>query len=253
MMEDKDRGVSPLDVPPAYVPLDQDTNPPVHIPKIAPRPKTMEHYGIVFRILPKINGKLDESDKAKWKAGLYVYTKDVPQLMREGFYWTASNVVLEEGFFGPNKVDRNLYQEGWTFGRHYFLSDLSKEPRWTAWLIVFARNFDQCLSSMRRFSLDKLSPDLVSESFALNAHQGLIYGYCFNEPELNFNCIYGNMPMNGWWPWPKGESELATQAPTSNDGGTGERGIVQRLEAPTILAQKFVNSLLEGVRKSTNG
>lgn len=240
-MRIKQQEASQIGEPPAYSPPDIEANPPARAPKVVPRPKSKEHYGIIFYLLPKINGKLDTAGKGSWRGGLYVDTKDVLRLMRQGFYWTMSNVVLEEGFVGPNEIDPFLGKDEGTFCRHYFLTDLSEEPQWTAWLILSPRESEADLFALLKVKLESLSPDLITEVFANNPHGGLIYYYAFNEPEANFNCVYGNMPMDGWWPWPKRGSERAPQADTSDNGG---RGIAQDSKPSTGFIRKSINSLV---------
>ena len=31
----------------------------------------------------------------------------------------------------------------------------------------------------------------------------IIYNYRKDKPEESFNAIYDNMPLEGWWPWPR--------------------------------------------------
>ncbi|KAI8948975.1 hypothetical protein F4801DRAFT_603827 [Xylaria longipes] len=126
---------------------------------------------------------------------------NVPRLMREGLYWDDENVVREEGYL--DKDFTNSYRnngKNWSGTRHYFLKDLRKPPLWTATIKVFALSNE----TLHRFDLNQLSPDNMQYARATNLSRQNIYYWEYGSPEKCFNAIYDDLPMEGWWPWPKG-------------------------------------------------
>ncbi|KAK1982493.1 hypothetical protein LZ30DRAFT_590503 [Colletotrichum cereale] len=139
-----------------------------------------------------------------WEAQLSVKTKDAPRMMREGFHWTAANfqrdathVEIDPSAIAP-ELRLNL---GWTVTRTYYLTDLADDPNWTAMLLVAARDE----SVVRRFRVADLSLDKICWAFVWdprNSNQRL-YKYVRDDPSQNYNSIYEDMLLEGWWPWPR--------------------------------------------------
>ncbi|KAK5636471.1 hypothetical protein RRF57_012183 [Xylaria bambusicola] len=147
-----------------------------------------------------------------WVAVLEVKCFDVPRLMREGFHWNASNVINEDGYieFGKKWPVVKLWTS--TSKRWYFLADNHQPRCWIASLMVEASD----VSILYGFNLSLLSPEIVSSASALNQDHQEIYGYeartlpaklcnATKTPMWAFNMIYGDMPMEGFWPWPRKE------------------------------------------------
>ncbi|KAI1124550.1 hypothetical protein F5Y10DRAFT_284967 [Nemania abortiva] len=138
-----------------------------------------------------------------WAAVLMVKCRDVPCLMREGFYWDGANVIREEGYIDCDFTYALCRQDGkrWAGTRHYFLKDLQQPLRWVATIQVFALN----PRTIYQFDLNQLSRER-SMQWATAIHQSsehLIYHWHHCSPAERFNAIYDNMPMEGWWPWPR--------------------------------------------------
>ncbi len=98
-------------------------------------------------------------------------------------------------------------QEDLTLARHYILTDLADEPNWDGSLVLLARQYE-VLSSFR---ISDLSLDLVYLAWAADKSKHTVYYYNAVWPESNINTIYDDMPLEGWWPWPKKESERAAR------------------------------------------
>jgi len=98
--------------------------------------------------------------------------------------------------------------------RRYLLADLAGGAQWTASLFVFARQ-TQVLS---RFHVSDLSQDMVYCAWAENKRGEHIYLYDASAPEHSYNTIYDDMPMSGWWPWPKPKEEAASSEVAEADG-----------------------------------
>ncbi|KAI0097467.1 hypothetical protein GGR51DRAFT_578142 [Nemania sp. FL0031] len=150
-----------------------------------------------------------------WFATLLVKCGDIPRLMREGFYWDVRNVRHEDGFvreFQPvQSIPTRLDGRGWCGVRYYYLED-SQRPflRWTASIQVLAIHE----ITLYNFSLSLLSRERIQLGQACGRTQSiesagayLVYQYLCYEPRACFNAIYGNMPLEGYWPWPRRDTE----------------------------------------------
>ncbi|WYZ36047.1 hypothetical protein EsH8_X_000694 [Colletotrichum jinshuiense] len=151
---------------------------------------------------PTLDAALYGENGTEWSASLHVKVKDLPRLMREGFHWTLVNFHREASFFNKNISEPPLRQSGWSCSRTYYLSDLDEDdPQWTAKLMVCARE----RQVLTRFRLVELRPELVFYTLAWNpeCREQFYYTFDRHDPEKNFNAIYDDMPLEGWWPWPK--------------------------------------------------
>ncbi|KAF9872230.1 aldehyde dehydrogenase (NAD+) [Colletotrichum karsti] len=156
--------------------------------------------GLSTTPIPILSGKEATETRAclKWEARLEVKAKDMPRLMREGFHWTTANCHRESTYVN-NEIEAGPREEGWKCARYYFLSDLGKDPYWTAMLVVLARD----IQTLAQFRIDTLRPDMVYTVIGSNAKSQWIYRFDTLDPSQNFNAIYDDMPLEGWWPWLK--------------------------------------------------
>lgn len=138
-----------------------------------------------------------------WCGHMFVKCHDVPRLMREGFYWTTANVLKEEGSIsiGLNGDIPRMGMTDFTVSRDYYMTDLQQPPRWVAQFVLYSTTLD----ILRNINLDGLSIQRVHAMFAWSRNEKLIYHFQSREPQLNFNAIYDDMRMEGWWPWPRKE------------------------------------------------
>ncbi|KAI0871589.1 hypothetical protein GGS24DRAFT_53759 [Hypoxylon argillaceum] len=137
-----------------------------------------------------------------WGALLMVKCDDVPRLMREGFHWDGANVIREEGYIDRDFRYAHRRKDGkrWASTRHYYLQDLQQPPRWVATIKVFALN----PGTVCQFDLNQLSRESMQWATALNPFsRHHIYNWDSWSPAVRFNAIYDDMPMEGWWPWPR--------------------------------------------------
>ncbi|KAJ0161311.1 hypothetical protein CTA2_6444 [Colletotrichum tanaceti] len=144
----------------------------------------------------------------EWEARLRVKSRDLPRLMREGFHWTPANfdpgaTYIQKDLSGEKGV-KTLKRCGWTRSRNFFLSDLSDNPYWTATLVIFARN----TSVLSRFKVTDVTMEKMSWAAAWkkDPHSGnvrWIYEWDCRKPQGSYNAVYGEMALDGWWPWPK--------------------------------------------------
>ncbi|KAI0881072.1 uncharacterized protein GGS22DRAFT_75335 [Annulohypoxylon maeteangense] len=163
----------------------------------------------------KLNISLGISDREshrKWLGELQFKCRDVPRLMREGLHWNLDNVSWEDGFFSPTSSAGREFEvdfwmtnllggDGYTQTRHYFLRDIQEEPpRWVAHFLIHGVT----TKVLADFRLDKISVEHVEHAVARsNLGERFIYRYNRKDPKETFNAIYDDMPMEGWWPWPK--------------------------------------------------
>ncbi|KAI0161013.1 hypothetical protein GGR52DRAFT_155721 [Hypoxylon sp. FL1284] len=143
-----------------------------------------------------------DNNHQPWYARMDVKCRDVPLLMCEGFHWTTANVVKEDGMIRdahPLLPPLGVGLRRCTVTRYYTLRDLQKPPRWTACLRVHAAALE-VLSGIR---LETWTPDMIRDARAYGLQRALIYQYLEHRPNDNFNAIYDDMPLSGWWPWPK--------------------------------------------------
>lgn len=149
-------------------------------------------------------------DELDWEARLEIRAKSVPNLMRQGFFWGLDNVKMEEGYFviGKKQIPAMAKADttGWNCARMYALTDLADDPQWIAEIWVFARK----LQTLSTFRLSMLSPSQISGVTAGDGMGGQVYNYLAFHPELTFNAIYDDMPLEGWWPWPKANAKSST-------------------------------------------
>ncbi|RMJ12935.1 hypothetical protein BHE90_009578 [Fusarium euwallaceae] len=153
-----------------------------------------------------------EGTVPKWEVYLEVSAHDVPKLMREGFYWSEANVDHERGEFTiyPREDNTNLVR----FSRTYYLEDLHEDPQWMAQLKVYSFELD-VLSTFRLRNL-RVKDILKARAYRPQDHE--VYYYHAHEPGHFINAIYDDMPLKGWWPWPKEEvTEDETEDEAANE------------------------------------
>ncbi|KAH6640286.1 hypothetical protein F5144DRAFT_618120 [Chaetomium tenue] len=94
--------------------------------------------------------------KAPWVALLHVRTADMPRLMREGFFWSAENIVPEEGHVST-ETSPLWASLGFCHKRTWVLADKSndKVPRWFACLNISTPSFE----ILPRFQVQHLKPE----------------------------------------------------------------------------------------------
>ncbi|KAK3896606.1 hypothetical protein C8A05DRAFT_39847, partial [Staphylotrichum tortipilum] len=164
-----------------------------------PAANTFDRYGssgsgwgtVTLRMVPDPNAHGYRA--APWAACLTVRCEHVARLMDEGFHWSADNLLPDEG-----SMSRSLHEAP---GR--------KTPRWVARLEVISPFLDV----LAAFPLLDLSPAHVCSANAWDPRGKLVYNYNCRTPGRNYNCIYDDRPLRGWWPWPK--KGTPTEAPST--------------------------------------
>ncbi|KAK1712655.1 hypothetical protein BDP67DRAFT_516440 [Colletotrichum lupini] len=164
-----------------------------------------KNLSIIYTPVPIGAGANISRRGISWEARFRVRAKDLPRLMREGLHWTVANIQREAGFFEHEAKELVMKQAGWTCTRNYYLSDLSPDQNWSAKMIVCARDI-QVLS---QFDMAKLRPEQAYTAIAWSSFHPSHFIYNFERlaPSRNYNSIYDDMPLEGWWPWPKRQSD----------------------------------------------
>ncbi|KAI1357540.1 hypothetical protein F5Y08DRAFT_352242 [Xylaria arbuscula] len=172
--------------------------------KIAPKPyqEYDQPHLTTFTFSPDPS---DRTLKQDWIGVMHVKCDSVARLMREGFHWDKTNVMLEEGWIDwePHGPGYPMRQDGrlWSVVRHYAIEDLDYSLRWIAHLKIFPLD----PVTLYRFNIGKLSSENVHSARVTNLDGDVIYRWYPQSPEHCFNLVYDDMPLEGWWPWPKEE------------------------------------------------
>ncbi|KAH6640139.1 hypothetical protein F5144DRAFT_477215, partial [Chaetomium tenue] len=95
---------------------------------------------LALKMVPDPTARLYK--KAPWAAVLEVKTTDIPRLMRDGFFWSAENVVPEEGFMSP-ETKPGWIEFGFVHRRTWVLVDKSNPtPTWVGRLDVSTPSYE---------------------------------------------------------------------------------------------------------------
>lgn len=141
----------------------------------------------------------------EWLVRMDVLATNIPRFMNDGFHWSAADVIPTESYVTLNGSDDTLTarfrSDGWEDTRTYALQDSKGGKEWTAKIKVYGKS----PSAVAGFELDKLSLDQLTFCQAWNWNSQLVYYYSRAEPEASVNVLFGKMPLEGWWPWPKAQ------------------------------------------------
>ncbi len=216
-------GKSDCDSPPAYESLEIATSisaPPSQKPTSGPELEGVdraqvqkpslytwsnceigEGWGaLILEMVPCLKENESDFTGLPWAAGLIVKCRDVPRLMREGFFWTAENILPEEGYMS-HSTPSEWSDIGFDHKRVWSLAHKSngETPLWLAQLEVLSHS----VPVLSGFQVQILSRENVHRAHAWNEDQQPVYHFDNHSPSNSYNCIYDDMPLQGWWPWPK--------------------------------------------------
>jgi hypothetical protein len=153
-----------------------------------------------------------------WFALLTVKCRDIPRLMREGFFWSADNIIPEQGRMAEPSCPQWARHFGLVHARVWGLADKPKGSEGGDAVPLWVAQLEVCSGSVEllgRFAVRNLSREMVSEGFAWNADRQLVYACYHTHPDYSFNCIYDDMPLRGWWPVAgRASSRVAGSGPT---------------------------------------
>ncbi|KAK7947702.1 uncharacterized protein PG986_008588 [Apiospora aurea] len=139
-------------------------------------------------------------EEQPWIGIMRVKAANVPQLMKEGFSVAEGDVLYEQGYIAESEYATSpLWMYYYSWSRHIFLRDRQQEPaRWAAHLIVRTRGV---LPDLGEFRFLALTHRNVASCWAVNNEDKLIYQ--FERGKGGVNAIYGDLPLEGLWPWPR--------------------------------------------------
>ncbi|KAF9880431.1 hypothetical protein CkaCkLH20_02385 [Colletotrichum karsti] len=192
-------GTSDEDAPPSYESINH-AHRVQHVDSEAWR--DMDPNLVFGFISPLGGGDTTTPNGCQWEVRLRVKVRDLPRLMVEGFHWDASNFNFNATYYKTHVRDEqySIIRVGWSCSSHFFLSDLGDNPYWAATLIVFAHNTDV----LSNFRVTDVTPDNLRWAAAwTNGGEGVVYDWESDNPLTGINSIYPNLPLKGWWPWPK--------------------------------------------------
>lgn len=143
-----------------------------------------------------------------WIVYLDLKTFHLPSLMKYGLYIDPRNVKEWENYV--SKIYSHK-EERWSYCRKYTLLD----PQWSGSLSVTSWS----MKALNDFRIEDLSANLVLEAWVEKEEHNkkckqcwehhdrdFIYFFDLRAPDDKINCIFGNMPMDGLWPWPRRET-----------------------------------------------
>lgn len=150
----------------------------------------------------------------EWRAVMRISTWNIPRLMARGLYWGPHDVQeVPGGVHLGSRLGAFRFGYGvhWNHTRIYHIEPPGKLREWTAQLFVFAKTH----STLAQFDINCLTPETVESMKARNWKGDIVYLASRERPDLNFNTLYGLMPLKGWWMWPKTESMANEQVTES--------------------------------------
>jgi hypothetical protein len=153
--------------------------------------------------LPVLSGRKqrDWADNgSSWVALLWISCKDIFTTMKQGLYFSQENIdpLRSRLFIGTNST-AYLKKQGYSHMREYFLIDLAEDPQWYGSLKVFTRG----LNDLSEFRIYDMTIDHIVIANGFDKNESHIYQYNRWYPQKNINIIYDDMPLMGWWPWPR--------------------------------------------------
>ncbi|KAH6647270.1 hypothetical protein BKA67DRAFT_663606 [Truncatella angustata] len=155
---------------------------------------------------------------------MWIKCDNVPRLMREGLEINEAHLLREEGFIDAQRGrPEQAANPTWHLTRHMYLQDLQRPPLWIAKLEAHS----DCINKLRSIRLDDLSFRNVHSAFAWGLAGEAIYQYKRWNLDEAFNVIYDDMPMKGWWPWPRKEPPHDEYQPPPQP--LGQKHVIWRL------------------------
>lgn len=173
---------------------------------------------------------LESGENATWVARLVVKTGNIVGLMKGGFHWSSKNVHSEASHFDMKVNDPELSRYGRDFSRTFYLSDSRTPVSWTAKFEVAANES----SDLARFKINDLELGQIQQADAWNTNGQLIYHYRRHDQNNNFNAIYDDLPLEGWWPWPKQNEQAVGTRRTREVGKSVDAPKVKRGKSKSI-------------------
>ncbi|QPH19221.1 hypothetical protein C2857_004396 [Epichloe festucae Fl1] len=141
-----------------------------------------------------------------WHAVLTLHVKDVSQMMTGGVHLSSENIDPRGALISNRGIHLSTYCKslGWTHYRRYALRHLQDgNPQWKGIMIVRSGS----VKELSRFRFDDLSIKNIRMVRAFVRSVNQVYFFDCIDANKNFNALFDDMPMHGWWPWPNPKAE----------------------------------------------
>lgn len=138
-------------------------------------------------------------DNQGWEARVSVNVTSLPSLMKSGFHVTERNVRRRRSHFVLDPQDEDPFEDPPCHIRSYSLKSTGG-PGWKAKVIVMASTVHE----LSQFQMPLgLSAENIGAAVGFDRSGKRVYNFSVVNSDENFNAIYDDMPLDGWWPWPQ--------------------------------------------------
>lgn len=167
----------------------------------------------------------DRSSQPPWRAVLVIQSSNIPRLMRDGLYWSPSNVVSWQhiNLYSRDRKNDKISNEtlirdhmsrkiaprlawflrdpkaSWQHHRLYTLENNDPNGKWVGKLLVSAPK----ASTIVDFDISSITTETTVWAIARDPKRNLVYDTRSRHKREWFNTVAPGMPLRGWWPWPK--------------------------------------------------
>ncbi|CAI6099118.1 unnamed protein product [Clonostachys chloroleuca] len=145
-------------------------------------PSKKSSFVLEFKPKSGLRKLFSDARGSHWQAMMRIRAKNVPRLMRDGFFQTRTYAFKDEG----------------------------DDPEWHATLAVVSKE----RFTIVNYDLGMITPDTITMVKAYNWKGEQVYEANQSRPRENFNLIYPNVILGGWWGGPQ---PAPTQTPAVLD------------------------------------
>ncbi|KAG9251907.1 uncharacterized protein F5Z01DRAFT_256802 [Emericellopsis atlantica] len=200
-----DTASSPSDSPPTYSSLGPSESDAAIIEKEWTRFCPKDKYE-QWKKKPNLIFEFNSPDLMRdphhgWRAQLLVHDANIPKLMRKGFSLTSAHFSHAESSISLKSRLSIALSLSLCHARIFFFRRPASELGCYGKVIVWSRS----RSTIVNFDLKGLRRDTVTKVDGWNVRNAKVYQFR-SDPKACFNAIYAQMPLEGWWPWPKAPS-----------------------------------------------
>lgn len=125
---------------------------------------------------------------------------DLLRVMKEGLYWTTSNVVPEGGWLAPTTNSESTFSWKRVWELREFPELDESQCRWVATATLYAHSWEP----LADFRLHTLRRENVRSVGALNKIDRTVFVYNTQPGDYNYNCFVDTLhpKFGSWWFWP---------------------------------------------------
>ena len=199
-----------------------------------------------------------------WRALLHLQVRNTARLMREGFYWSSENLEQQEHKINlnlkPNKIPKQLskmiFAPAWGWTRHdhadwkhsrtYFISDNVPAKEWRGTLVVYGKK----PSTVIEFDINAITPETVVWARAWNWRGNICYDTCGGQG-ARFNTLFNEMPLDGWWPWPKRPDDRNREEGKHSRFATKAKAALHRLRSKVCKWNTPINPNIKRIQRDS--